>query len=204
MGDAFFTFFWFLCNITFQVISEDKYIYNVLNILKKILKKLRYILWGQRGEWGGEWDERLMKFWLLPQLPEMFLEISQNSLENTCARVSFLIKEALAQVFSCEFCEISKSIFFHRTPLVAASGHIFTNQEWQDLYFNRWRAVIFYSKLLVNILHRGCWDLKLGFMEVKLTIFINFTFLALKHIMYVWFHLISYIFATHDLPWPFL
>ena len=41
----------------------------------------------------------------------MFLEISQNSLENTCARVSFLIKEALAQVFSCEFCEISKSIF---------------------------------------------------------------------------------------------
>ena len=103
----------------------------------------------------------------------------------------FLIKEALAQVFSCEFCEISKSIFFHRTPLVAASGHIFTNQEWQDLYFNRWRAVIFYSKLLVNILHRGCWDLKLGFMEVKVTIFINCTFLALKHIMYVWFHLIS-------------
>ena len=42
----------------------------------------------------------------------MFLEISQNSQGNTCARVSFLIKlqsqaynfikkEALAQVFSC-------------------------------------------------------------------------------------------------------
>ena len=29
--------------------------------------------------------------------------------------------EALAQVFSCEFCEISKNIFFYRTPQVAAS-----------------------------------------------------------------------------------
>ena len=39
--------------------------------------------------------------------------------ENTCARVSFIIKfikkEALAQVFSFEFCEI------FRTPPVAAS-----------------------------------------------------------------------------------
>ena len=27
----------------------------------------------------------------------------------------------MAQVFSCEFCEISKNTFFHSTPLVAAS-----------------------------------------------------------------------------------
>ena len=33
----------------------------------------------------------------------------------------FFNKETLAQVFSCEFCEISKNTFFHRTPLVAAS-----------------------------------------------------------------------------------
>ena len=33
-------------------------------------------------------------------------------------------KEALAQVFSCEFCEISKNTFFYRTPLVAASENI--------------------------------------------------------------------------------
>ena len=62
---------------------------------------------------------------------KLFLEFSQISQENTCARVSFLIKmqayacnfikkETLAQVFSCEICEISKNIFFHRTPLVAA------------------------------------------------------------------------------------
>ena len=30
----------------------------------------------------------------------------------------------LAQVFSCEFCEISENTFFHRTPLVAASADI--------------------------------------------------------------------------------
>ena len=38
-------------------------------------------------------------------MKEVFLEIYQNSQENTCARVSFFIKlqikEVLAQVFSC-------------------------------------------------------------------------------------------------------
>ena len=48
----------------------------------------------------------------------MFLNILQNSQENTCARISFLIK---LQVFSCEFCEIFKNTFFYRTPPVAAS-----------------------------------------------------------------------------------
>ena len=56
--------------------------------------------------------------------PKVFLEISQNSLENTRTRVSlwiklqalasvciFIKKETLAQVFSYEFCEISKNSF---------------------------------------------------------------------------------------------
>ena len=52
----------------------------------------------------------------------VFLEISQSSQENNCARVYFSVKkETLAQVFSCEFCEISKDTFLHRTPPVAAS-----------------------------------------------------------------------------------
>ena len=58
-------------------------------------------------------------------MKKMVLEILQNSQENTFAWVSFLIKlqakESLAQVFSCEFCEIFKNTFFYRTPLVAAS-----------------------------------------------------------------------------------
>ena len=58
----------------------------------------------------------------------VFIEILQNSQENTCARVSFLIKviwhyvkKTLAQVFFCEFYEISKSTFSYRKPLVGAS-----------------------------------------------------------------------------------
>ena len=38
-------------------------------------------------------------------------------------------KEPLAQVFSCEFCEISKNTFFHSTPPVTAFGkHLELNQ----------------------------------------------------------------------------
>ena len=56
---------------------------------------------------------------------KLLLEISQNSQENTWARVSILIKlqkENLAQVLSCEFCEISKNTFSYRTPPEAASA----------------------------------------------------------------------------------
>ena len=35
---------------------------------------------------------------------------------------NFIKKETLAQVFSCDFCEISKNTFSYRTPLVAASA----------------------------------------------------------------------------------
>ena len=63
-----------------------------------------------------------------------FLKISQNSQENTCARVSFLIKfqalacnfvkkETLAHVFFCEFCEILMNAFF--TDYLPANACIF-------------------------------------------------------------------------------
>ena len=56
------------------------------------------------------------------------LEISQNSQENYCARVSFKIKlhawdlqllkkATLAQMFWCESCETFKNNFLLRTPL---------------------------------------------------------------------------------------
>ena len=62
---------------------------------------------------------------------KVFLEILQNSQENTCAIVSFLIKlqieacnfikkETLAQVFSSEFYEISKNTLSNRIPPVVA------------------------------------------------------------------------------------
>ena len=58
---------------------------------------------------------------------KIFLKISQNSKENTCARISrpqacnFIKKETLAQVLSFEFCKISQNTFFYRTSLVATS-----------------------------------------------------------------------------------
>ena len=58
---------------------------------------------------------------------QMFLKISENSQENTCARVYFstkslfLKKETLAQMFSCECVKISKNTFPYRTSPVAAS-----------------------------------------------------------------------------------
>ena len=62
----------------------------------------------------------------------MFLEISRYSRENTCARLSSLIKlqssasrfikkETLA-LFSCELCEISKNIFFSEHLWTTPSG----------------------------------------------------------------------------------
>ena len=62
----------------------------------------------------------------------VFLEISQNSRENTCVSVSILIKfqasvcnfikkDTLTQVFSSEFCEISKNTFFTE-PLWATAS----------------------------------------------------------------------------------
>ena len=41
-----------------------------------------------------------------------------NKVADTC---NFIKKEALVQVFACEFCEISKNTFLERTPLMTAS-----------------------------------------------------------------------------------
>ena len=88
---------------------------------------------------------------------KVFLKISQNPQENTRVRVSFLIKllasaclhqassirhvcnfikkQILAQVFSCEFCEISKNTIFYRTPPVAAS-ELHYSLDWDYIWIN--------------------------------------------------------------------
>ena len=69
-------------------------------------------------------------------IKKVLLEITQNSQENTCAKVSFLIKfqasgsnfikkDTLAQVFSCEFCEISKNTFVTEHLRATASENLF-------------------------------------------------------------------------------
>ena len=61
-------------------------------------------------------------------LKKVFLDISQKFTgKHLCQSLFFdkaaVKEESLAQVFSCEFCEISKDTFFYRTPPVAASGN---------------------------------------------------------------------------------
>ena len=69
----------------------------------------------------------------------VFLKNLQNSQENTCTRDSFLnkivrlrpvtlLKMFLPQVFSCEFCKISKTPFLQNT-----SGRLLLTSTWKDL-----------------------------------------------------------------------
>ena len=73
---------------------------------------------------------------------KVFLEILQNSQENTCARVSFLIKlqperpailfkKRLQHSVSCGFCEISKNNFSYKTLPVAASEKSTFNDDFK-------------------------------------------------------------------------
>ena len=59
---------------------------------------------------------------------KVFLEIRQNSQENTCTRVSFSIKLQASglQLYGTGvfLCILSNFSFVHRTSLVAASGHL--------------------------------------------------------------------------------
>ena len=56
---------------------------------------------------------------------------------------NFIKKETLAQLFSCEFCEIYKNTFYYRTPLVAASV-VLINFTILEPFSNK-VAVLFYQ-----------------------------------------------------------
>ena len=58
--------------------------------------------------------------------PEVFGKkgVLRNFGKFTGKQETLIKKETMAQVFSCEFCEISKNNFFHRTPLAAPSDDI--------------------------------------------------------------------------------
>ena len=51
----------------------------------------------------------------------MLLQVSSCVMVNMN---NFIKKKTLGQVFSCEFCEISKNTVLHRTPLVTASENL--------------------------------------------------------------------------------
>ena len=77
-------------------------------------------------------------------IKKAFLEILQNSQENTCTRASFL-------KFSCEIWKISKSTFSYRTSPVAVSGFskISTNKH---CFRYRYHIFMYFRLLLLDIL----------------------------------------------------
>ena len=55
-------------------------------------------------------------------MKKVLLDISRNSYENASVRVNFIKKETLAQVLSCEFCEILRKPFLTEHLWVTAPG----------------------------------------------------------------------------------
>ena len=70
----------------------------------------------------------------------------QSLFFNKVAGPNFIKRETLAQVSSCEFSGISKNSFSHRTPLVAASGHLDSTEK-----SDRKRTWIEYSHAFKNL-----------------------------------------------------
>ena len=127
-------YLWLSSVLYFSPRFRDGSLQSILNYLflaySAVVEKKLISSWNSFSfNWYYAFRFKIISFQKQP--PEVFLKktcfpvsfvTSQNSLENTCARVSFLIKlqasacnfdkETLAQVFCCEFCEISKNIFF--------------------------------------------------------------------------------------------
>ena len=80
---------------------------------------------------------------------KVFLEILQNSQENTCGRVSFLNKVA-GEVFSCEFwCFPVNSAKFLRTPFL--TEHLWWLLLYKCDYFKQLQEhVLFYSTTTIR------------------------------------------------------
>ena len=108
-----------MLNELHQVTLEWKQgIFNTLNEIW--YEKTFHILLTDSNAWYGTFSDFMAE--AVPRrcsVKKMFLQISQNSQENTCTIepqvCNFIKKETLAQVFSCEFCKISKNIFLQST-----------------------------------------------------------------------------------------
>ena len=68
---------------------------------------------------------------------DVFRNFTKFKGKHLCQSLFFNKKKTLAQVFFCEFCEISKNILFYRQALVAASGHYNSFTESQSIWFLR-------------------------------------------------------------------
>ena len=105
--------YWFL-----EKVIEEKMTYlNFWNISIVSFIDLPFALVPKHPHWEAATRGVLRK--------KLFLEISKNPQENTCARVSLKAcnvtkKETLTQVFFCAFCEISKNTFLQNWTTVCS------------------------------------------------------------------------------------
>ena len=94
-----------------------------------------------------------------------------NKVAGLRAKVcNFIKKKSLAQVFSCEFCEISKNTFFHRTPLVAASERCRSFSYFLlQVFFSQfcYTLILIYKQLGSGVIPQSCLYFQ-GFMGSKL------------------------------------
>ena len=65
------------------------------------------------------------------KITKIFCEYKKHKKYNSKSPVVFK-KETLAQMFSCEFCEISKNTFFYKTLPLAASKNIKSTRLFTD------------------------------------------------------------------------
>ena len=110
--------------------------------LNKDFERINKELFNREYLWSKPYSEKLKKSLLIAQskkskftaivlteavapmcsVKKMLLKNSKYPQENTCAKTcNFIKKAAMAQVFSCECCEIFKNTFLYRTPPVATS-----------------------------------------------------------------------------------
>ena len=101
---------------------------------------------------------------------KVFSEISQNSLENTCAGVSFSIKlQTLAQVFSCEFCEFLRTSFIKIIPIKhnhQPNFGFFSNSDFPSRIFcDFFKIAFFWRSYFFTFFQSNYIDLTVTFSE---------------------------------------
>ena len=122
---------------------------------KIILKKIEIpAQWGCLRRKNLKLEFKSCKFKSCNKLRNVASRFRSSRPKVFCKKVVFIENEALVQVFSCEFCEISKNTFSYRTPPVAASKDWkYLNQNWKiwDNFKNP--SVLFLVSILYEFLN---------------------------------------------------
>ena len=96
---------------------------------------------------------------------KVFLKIPQNSQETRPQTSNFIKKETLTQVFSCEFCQISKNTFFTE-HLRATSSMLLEGRRLKQI------EISIISKLTKKIIKKEKCSYFFYFLLIVLTLFL--------------------------------